>query len=138
MGLERFLKAQESNYENALKEIKEGHKRSHWIWYIFPQIQGLGYSRMSQYYAIKDREEAKAYIDHPILSQRLAEISGELLLLPTNDARDVMGYPDDVKLKSCMTLFSLVTNNPVFQRVLDKYFDGEKDKFTVDAINRES
>lgn len=93
---------------------------------------------MSQYYAIKDREEAKAYIDHPILGGRLAEISGELLLLPTNEARDVMGYPDDVKLKSCMTLFSLVTNNPVFQRVLDKYFDGEKDKFTVDAISRES
>lgn len=138
MGLERFLKAQESNYKNALKEIKEGHKRSHWIWYIFPQIQGLGYSRMSQYYAIKDKEEAKAYIDHPILGKRLAEISGELLLLPTNDARDVMGYPDDMKLKSCMTLFFLVTNNPVFQRVLDKYFDGEKDKFTVDAISRES
>lgn len=138
MGLERFLKAQESNYKNALKEIKEGHKRSHWIWYIFPQIQGLGYSRMSQYYAIKDKEEAKAYIDHPILGERLAEISGELLLLPTNDARDVMGYPDDMKLKSCMTLFFLVTNNPVFQRVLDKYFDGEKDKFTVDAISRES
>lgn len=138
MGVERFLKAQESNYKNALKEIKEGHKRSHWMWYIFPQIQGLGYSRMSQYYAIRDKEEAKAYIDHPILGKRLVEISGELLLLPTNNARDVMGYPDDMKLKSCMTLFFLVTNNLVFQRVLDKYFDGEKDKLTVDAISRES
>lgn len=138
MGVERFLKAQESNYKNALKEIKKGHKRSHWMWYIFPQIQGLGYSRMSQYYAIRDKEEAKAYIDHPILGKRLVEISGELLLLPTNNARDVMGYPDDMKLKSCMTLFFLVTNNLVFQRVLDKYFDGEKDKLTVDAISRES
>lgn len=138
MGLERFLKAQESNYKNALKEIKEGHKRSHWMWYIFPQIQGLGYSRMSQYYAIKDKKEAKAYIDHQILGKRLVEISGELLLLPTNNARNVMGYPDDMKLKSCITLFFLVTNNPVFQRVLDKYFDGEKDKLTIDAISRES
>lgn len=135
-SLDRFIKAQEWDYENALAEIKEGHKRSHWIWYIFPQIQGLGYSSMSQFYAIKDITEARAYIEHPVLGQRLIEISGELLKLPSNDAEDVMGYPDDMKLKSCMTLFSLVSDNSVFQKVLDKFFDGEKDRFTIERLNR--
>lgn len=133
-GLDRFLKAQELDYKDALSEIKSGHKRSHWIWYIFPQIQGLGYSETSKFYAVKDRKEAQDYVKHPILGERLLEISEALLQLESNDAREVMGVPDDMKLKSSMTLFSLVSDNPVFQKVLDKFFDGEKDKFTVEAL----
>lgn len=129
--LERFLVAQAHVYPYALSEIKNGHKRSHWIWFIFPQIQGLGYSVKAQYYAIKNIEEAKAYMTHPILSKRLIEISNALLALHTNDAREVMGYPDDLKLKSSMTLFSLVSENPIFQQVLDKFFYGEKDRQTI-------
>ena len=134
-NLDRFLKAQELDYETALAEIKAGHKRSHWIWYIFPQIQGLGYSSMSQHYAIRDMEEARLYIEHPILGRRLIEIAGALLQLPSNGAGDVMGYPDDMKLKSCMTLFSLVSDNDIFQKVLDKFFDGKKDKATIDLLS---
>lgn len=133
-GLDRFLKAQELDYKDALSEIKSGHKRSHWIWYIFPQIQGLGYSETSKFYAVKDKKEAQDYVKHPILGERLVEISEALLQLEANDAREVMGVPDDMKLKSSMTLFSLVSDNPVFQKVLDKFFDGEKDKFTVEAL----
>lgn len=132
--LTRFLKAQEFDYKNALDEIQNGHKRSHWIWYIFPQIQGLGYSEMSRFYAIKDRAEAQAYMEHPILGARLVEISKALLNLDSSDAGEVMGHPDDLKLKSSMTLFSMVSDNPVFQQVLDKFFDGGKDKFTVKTM----
>ena len=137
-GLERFLKAQELDYEAALAEIKAGHKRSHWIWYIFPQIQGLGYSEISRFYAIKDKEEAQGYMEHPVLAARLVEISEVILQLPSKDSGDVMGFPDDMKLKSSMTLFSMVSDNPVFQKVLDKYFHGEKDKLTVEALSKES
>lgn len=133
-GLDRFLKAQELDYKDALSEIKSGHKRSHWIWYIFPQIQGLGYSETSKFYAVKDKKEAQDYVKHPILGERLLKISEALLQLESSDAREVMGVPDDMKLKSSMTLFSLVSDNPVFQKVLDKFFDGEKDKFTVEAL----
>ena len=133
-GLERFLEAQKLNYADALNEIKAGRKRSHWIWYIFPQIQGLGYSEMSKYYAIKDRTEAQAYINHPVLGDRLIEISEALLRLDSNDALKIMGAPDDQKLKSSMTLFLLVSGNPVFQQVLDKFFEGETDRFTVKAL----
>lgn len=129
--LERFLVAQAHVYPYALSEIKNGHKRSHWIWFILPQIQGLGYSVKAQYYAIKNIEEANVYMAHPILSKRLIEISNALLALHTNDAREVMGYPDDLKLKSSMTLFSLVSENPIFQQVLDKFFYGEKDRQTI-------
>lgn len=133
-GLERFLEAQKLNYADALKEIKAGRKRSHWIWYIFPQIQGLGYSEVSKFYAIKDRAEAQAYINHPILGNRLIEISEALLRLDSKDALKIMGAPDDQKLKSSMTLFLLVSGNPVFQQVLDKFFEGEMDCFTVKAL----
>lgn len=133
-GLERFLEAQKLNYADALNEIKAGRKRSHWIWYIFPQIQGLGYSEMSKYYAIKDRMEAQAYINHPVLGNRLIEISEALLRLDSNDALKIMGAPDDQKLKSSMTLFLLVSGNPVFQKVLDKFFEGKTDRFTVKAL----
>lgn len=130
--LQRFTDAQQSDYAAALTEIKNGRKRSHWIWYIFPQIQGLGFSSTSKYYAIKDIGEAEAYLAHPVLGKRLIEISNELLKLPTSDAHTVFGSPDDMKLRSCMTLFALVPNaDRVFQKVLDKFFHGEKDQLTL-------
>lgn len=133
-GIDRFIKAQENSYNQALEEIKNGRKRSHWIWYIFPQLKGLGSSEISKYYAIRSRNEAKEYIKHPVLGSRLIEISNELLKLNTNNADDVMGWPDNMKLKSSMTLFALVSDNDIFRRVLDKFFDGEMDEFTVQNL----
>ena len=138
MDLERFVKAQEESYEIALSEIKQGRKRSHWMWYIFPQIKGLGHSSTAQYYAIQSRAEAEAYLNHPILAKRLLEISGELLNIESNDASAVFGYPDDLKLKSSMTLFSLISRKTVFKRVLDKFFNGEIDERTVELLKGES
>ncbi len=133
--MKRFLEAQEKNYAKALSEIKKGKKESHWIWYIFPQILGLGTSIPSQYYAIKDMKEATEFLSHPILGSRLIEISTALLELQENDAFTVLGSPDDMKLKSSMTLFSLVKDaDPVFQQVLDKFFKGEKDKRTLKLL----
>lgn len=134
MNLEKFVIAQEESYEVALREIKEGRKRSHWMWYIFPQIKGLGYSSTAQFFAIEDRAEAEAYMKHPVLSVRLLEISEELLNIDNNDANEVFGYPDNLKLKSSMTLFSLVSRKTVFKRVLDKFFDGKIDERTVDLL----
>ena len=105
--LSRFHKAQQGSYETALAEIRSGRKCSHWIWYIFPQIQGLGFSSTAQYYAIENLEEAKAYLADPVLRERLLEISNALLALDSCDPSEVMGYPDDLKLRSSMTLFSL-------------------------------
>ena len=134
MKLERFLKAQEQDYKIALEEIRSGQKMSHWMWYIFPQLKELGYSSTAKFYGIRDREEAEVYLAHPILGQRLREISGELLNLESCDAGYVMGYPDDLKLKSCMTLFLEVSGEAVFQQVLDQYFQGEKDKETLNYL----
>ena len=134
--IDRFLKAQENDYDKALSEIRAGHKRSHWIWYIFPQISGLGHSGMTQYYEIKDLKEAEEYMADPVLSERLIEISEALLGLKSNDPKDVMGYPDDLKLKSSMTLFSIVSNNPVFEKVLDKFYGGEKCQYTVNKLEK--
>lgn len=134
MSLERFVKAQDQSYENALNEIKRGRKRSHWMWYVFPQIKGLGYSSTAQYYAIQNKEEAKEYLNHPILSKRLVEISEELMKLESTNANEIFGYPDDMKLKSSMTLFSLVSEQEIFKKVLDKYFDGKIDERTVEIL----
>jgi uncharacterized protein (DUF1810 family) len=134
-NLSRFLNAQERNYETALAEIKNGRKRSHWMWYIFPQAQGLGLSSMSKHYAINSLAEAQEYLNHPVLGNRLMEISTALLQLPGNNASQIFGDPDDMKLRSSMTLFSLVPNtNQVFQQVLDKFFGGEKDEKTVRLV----
>ena len=134
MNLERFLEAQKHSYSTALSEIKSGRKRSHWMWYIFPQIKGLGYSSTAQYYAIQSREEAEAYLKHPVLGMRFIEISEELLKLKSNNAREVFGYPDDMKLKSSMTLFFLVSGKTIFQQVIDKFFDGEMDERTKELL----
>lgn len=136
MSVERFIEAQKNSYDTALREIQTGRKRSHWIWYIFPQIQGLGFSATARYYAIKDREEAEAYMAHPVLRQRLIEISEALLGLESEDARDVMGYPDDLKLKSSMTLFAEISEEPVFSSVLDKFFQGEVDERTIQILEQ--
>ncbi|HVS93794.1 MAG TPA: DUF1810 domain-containing protein [Mucilaginibacter sp.] len=134
MGLERFLKAQERDYMQALSEMRNGRKTSHWIWYIFPQIAGLGYSEMSKHYAIKDLPEAKEYLAHPVLGKRLVEISNTLLS-HNKSANSIMGSPDDLKLRSSMTLFSLVPGaDPVFDRVLAKFFDGKKDSATLQLV----
>ncbi|HVY74121.1 MAG TPA: DUF1810 domain-containing protein [Puia sp.] len=138
-GLKRFIDAQQSDYANALAEIKQGRKVTHWMWYIFPQIQGLGFSETSKYYAIKDAREAEDFLKHPVLGERLIEISGELLNLESHDARAIFGSPDDMKLKSSMTLFaSLPKSNPVFEKVLDRFFNGGKDGRTLELMGRQS
>lgn len=134
--LERFLKAQDKDYEQALKEIKKGRKTSHWIWYIFPQIAGLGFSSTSKYYSIKDKNEAIEYLENNTLKNRLIEICEALLSLESDDATYVMGYPDDLKLKSSMTLFSEVSDIDVFKKVLDKFYEGEKDEMTISLLNK--
>ena len=135
--LSRFLKAQEQDYEQALREIRSGRKRSHWMWYIFPQIQGLGFSPTAQYYAIRDLQEARDYLAHPVLSTRLKEISSALLDLNGLSASEIFGYPDDLKLRSSMTLFRMADlNEPVFLEVLEKYYDGKPDARTVELAGK--
>lgn len=137
-NLERFLKAQERDYAIALSEIKKGKKQSHWMWYIFPQIHGLGLSETSRFYAIKNRKEAADYLKDPVLGKRLIDICNELLKLENNDAHKIFGSPDDMKLHSSMTLFSsLPDTDPVFIKVLDKYFAGTKDDKTLQIIRNE-
>ena len=119
-------------YAAALGEIRGGRKRSHWMWYIFPQLRGLGFSSTAQFYGIRDLEEARDYMAHPLLGPRLVEISEALLTLPGSDPSAVMGYPDDLKLCSCMTLFELAApEQPVFARVLEKYYAGRRDQRTL-------
>ncbi len=133
--LSRFIKAQEYDYDRALREIRSGRKRSHWMWYIFPQIQGLGFSSTAQYYAIRDLEEAKEYLAHPVLGARLREISSALLELDGLSAHEIFGYPDDLKLRSSMTLFRLADLEcDIFEKVIDKYYDGVPDARTVDIV----
>ena len=132
-SLDRFLVAQEHSYDTALREIRSGRKRSHWMWYIFPQIAGLGMSYTAQLYAIKDIEEARQYI--AVLGARLIEISQALLTLDCSDAAAVMGYPDDLKLRSCMTLFAQVSDDPVFDAVLAKFYGGMADARTLELLS---
>ena len=129
--LDRFIEAQVKSYGTALQEIRNGRKESHWMWFIFPQIKGLGYTDISKYYAIQNRSEAEAYLAHPVLGKRLAEISEALLDLETNNPVEVFGGIDAKKLQSCMTLFWLAGGGDVFGDVLMKYFGGELDWGTV-------
>ena len=136
-SIKRFLDAQESDYNTALAEIRAGRKGSHWICYIFPQIAGLGRSGTATYYAIKDMGEAREYLAHPVLRQRLLEISEALLELDGGDPLAVMGSPDDLKLRSSMTLFALAEPEcEVFQKVLDKYYGGKMDQRTVSILGK--
>jgi uncharacterized protein (DUF1810 family) len=138
MSLERFTKAQATSYASALTEVENGKKRTHWMWFIFPQIQGLGNSEYARYYAIQNISEAEDYLKHPILGRRLVEISSALLKLSANYAYTIFGSPDDMKLHSSMTLFSLAANtNPVFEEVLKKFYDSVKDPKTLQIISRQ-
>lgn len=128
----RFIDAQEGIYPQALDEIKHGHKRSHWMWFIFPQIEGLGSSPMSKRYAIKNLAEARQYLGHPVLGARLLECAQALLEVEGRSAAEIFGYTDDLKLKSCMTLFAQVAEPVcVFEGVLEKYYRGQQDKQTL-------
>lgn len=134
-NLTRFIEAQSNVYPIALRELQGGQKRSHWMWYIFPQLKHLGHSNNSKFYGISNFEEATAYIDHPILGKRLREVCETILNLPGNDAVKVFGGINSLKLKSSMTLFDLVSPNNVFARVLEKYFNGQRDNRTINIID---
>lgn len=134
--LDRFVKAQKDYFEIALKEIQGGKKLSHWIWFIFPQIKGLGYSEKAQYYSIQDIEETKEYLSNEYLYNNLIKICKELLKLESKNILDIMGYPDNLKLCSSMTLFNMADpKEEIFKDVLEKYFNGNKDKKTLDILN---
>ena len=135
--LSRFIKAQKKDYQIALSEIKTGKKRSHWMWYIFPQIIGLGNSPTSEYYAIQNINEAKAFLKDDYLAFNLNEICNALLTLDSFDATEIFGKPDDMKLKSSMTLFALASENKhnVFVEVLNKFYAGEYDRKTIDILS---
>lgn len=134
-NLERFVTAQERDYDTALSEIRAGRKHSHWMWYIFPQLDGLGKSEMAKRYGISDLTEATLYLGHPVLGPRLVEISKALLKLPERSATAIMGVPDDSKLRSSMTLFASVPEaDPVFNAVLMKFFEGQRDEATLKLL----
>ncbi len=133
--LSRFVHAQADDYEQALSELRDGRKRTHWIWYIFPQIDGLAFSSASKRYAIKSVEEARAYLDHAILGPRLQECAGALLRVEGRSATEILGSPDDLKLRSCATLFAcLLPAGSVFDRLIEKYFRGERDGKTLELL----
>lgn len=130
--LTRFVQAQEGAYDQALSEIRSGRKRSHWMWYIFPQYEGLGFSATSRRYAIKSLAEAEAYLRHPVLGPRLLECADAAVRVDGRSAFEVFGSPDDMKLRSCATLFACVSPpGSVFERLLDRYFRGERDGKTL-------
>lgn len=133
--LKRFIEPNTNDYDTALSEIREGSKKSHWIWYIFPQLKGLGKSYNSEYYGLLNADEARKYLNHPLLGKHLTEITEALLELKGNDPVKVMGRIDALKLKSSMTLFAEVSEKgSVFHQVLDKYFNGERDELTLSMI----
>jgi uncharacterized protein (DUF1810 family) len=132
--LERFVRAQSGVYDDALAEIKGGRKRSHWMWFVFPQIAGLGSSPTARRYALSGPGEAQAYLAHPVLGPRLTEISQAMLAVDGRSAEEILGYPDDLKLRSSMTLFAHVAEDPsVFEAVLERYYDGP-DQRTLDLL----
>ena len=136
-NLRRFVNAQQSIYDDVLRELGEGHKRSHWMWFIFPQIKGLGHSVMAREYAISSREEAEAYLRHPVLGQRLEECARLVAAINGRSVEDIFGYPDYMKFRSSMTLFSNVApNREIFEECLQKYFGGEPDPVTLAELNK--
>jgi uncharacterized protein (DUF1810 family) len=135
--LDRFLEAQENDFARALSEIRAGRKRSHWMWYIFPQLAGLGRSSTAQFYAIKDAAEAKAFLAHPILGSRLREITEALLAVEDKTAEEIFGFPDVLKLRSCATLFAHISEpGSVFEHVLEKYYLSEPDEATLRLLKQ--
>ena len=136
--LERFIRAQEGTYQQAVAELRAGHKRTHWMWFIFPQIKGLGSSEMAQRYAISSLDEAKAYLEHPVLGDRLRECTGIVVALEGKGIEDIFGYPDDLKFHSSITLFAkaaeISEEDLVFSQALDKYFQGKEDAATIERL----
>jgi uncharacterized protein (DUF1810 family) len=133
--LGRFVSAQADDYAQALAEIRAGRKRSHWMWYIFPQVEGLGFSSMSRRYAIKSLDEARAYLDHPLLGPRLVECAEAAMGVEGRSAYEIFGSPDDMKLQSCATLFASVTPAAsVFARLLEKFYAGQRDSKTLQRL----
>jgi uncharacterized protein (DUF1810 family) len=136
--LSRFVDAQHEVYDNALSELRSGRKTSHWMWFVFPQFAGLGTSEASRLYAIKSIAEAHAYLQHPILGPRLMECAEAVLSIPGRSVRDIFGSPDDMKLKSCMTLFASISSaESVFDKVLDYYYNGERDSRTLRLLEQQ-
>jgi uncharacterized protein (DUF1810 family) len=134
-NLHRFITAQHPVYPAALDELRAGQKRGHWMWYIFPQIKGLGQSVMAKNYAIASREEAEAYLEHPLLGARLRECTGLILNVTGRSAEEIFAYPDNLKFRSAMTLFSEITpGNSLFHAALLKYFEGMPDRATLDLL----
>ncbi len=138
-NLHRFLDAQERTYDTVLAELRAGRKTSHWIWFIFPQIAGLGHSAMAQQFAITSLDEAKAYLQHPVLGQKLRECTQLVLNIEGRGADEIFSYPDNLKFWSCMTLFMIAaTDNTLFKNALHKYFDGLPDQKTLDMLAQQS
>ncbi len=136
-GLTRFLDAQNQMYLKALAEVHNGKKESHWMWFVFPQIKGLGFSETAKFYGIADLDEAEAYLAHPVLGKHLIEISEALLQIEDKTATEIFGIPDDMKLRSSMTLFSKVENaDPIFKKILDKYFMSIQDEYTEELLEK--
>lgn len=137
-NLQRFLEAQRDDYETALAEVRRGQKVSHWMWYIFPQYRGLGSSYTAQQYAIQSRAEAQAYLQHEVLGPRLVRCALAALEIEGRTAHEIFGWPDELKLKSCCTLFAEVSPpGSVFEQLLAKYYSGERDRRTLDLLGAE-
>ncbi len=134
ISVERFINAQKEDYDMAFREIINGKKRNHYMWYIFPQVKGLGRSSTAKYYGIDGLDEAMEYMENEYLANNLINISNELLKLETNDSVEIFGHTDSKKLRSSMTLFELVSDDEVFSQVLEKYFDGQRDEKTLNLV----
>lgn len=134
-GLERFVEAQKRDYKTALKEVQSGKKETHWIWYVFPQMLGLGRSCYANLYGIKNEDEAEEYLKHKVLGKRLREVTNALLE-QDGKADEIFGYPDTMKVKSSMTLFDSISPNDIFAQVLDKFYDGKRCKLTVEKLKK--
>ncbi len=133
--LQRFVDAQADSYSEVLTELREGHKRSHWIWFIFPQLKGLGHSPQATYYGIGSLEEAMAYLRHPVLGPRLVECTKLVNKVQGSSIQEILGWPDDMKFRSSMTLFARAAEDQsVFRAALEKYFDGEPDRLTLEKL----
>ena len=134
--IDRFFEPQRTAYPIALEEVRSGRKVSHWMWYIFPQLRGLGQSNLAWYYGIEDLGEAKAYVDHPVLGQRLREITQATLDLAETDPMKIFGWPDNMKFRSCMTLFAQVSEDDLFAQALDKFFGSQEDFMTLELLKQ--
>lgn len=137
--LAEFVAAQDAVYDGVLRELSAGRKETHWIWFIFPQMAGLGFSAMSRKFALASKAEARSYLKHPVLGPRLRECTGFMLASPARDIRSILGPPDDLKFRSSMTLFAeAAPEEPAFGAALEKFFDGERDALTLELLKKQS